>query len=245
MVGGQRIDGAVGRLTEGALGHGRAGTGADGVGTHTIGGQPARGRQGQRGDTGFCRTVIGLSDRAGQSGFARGVDQPAEHRLAGLLGLTAPVRACVAAHQEVTTQVHADHQVPVVVGHVEQHLVANETGVVHHDVQATVLLGGDPHDLGGRRRIRDVAGDRHSHPAGGLDLVEHVALVQGAGEVVHDHRGAECTEADRLGATQARTSSGHNGYATIQITHERPPSRRCCAGPHSQASVPGYVCSQM
>jgi hypothetical protein len=50
-------------------------------------------------------------------------------------------------HQERAAQVHADDQVPVVVGHLEQQVVAGDAGVVDQDVDAAELLD-DPVDRG-------------------------------------------------------------------------------------------------
>ncbi|WP_235631079.1 SDR family NAD(P)-dependent oxidoreductase, partial [Mycobacterium tuberculosis] len=38
----------------------------------------------------------------------------------------------------MAAQVHRDHGVPLLVGHVEQHPVAGDAGIVHHDVQSAL-----------------------------------------------------------------------------------------------------------
>src|SRR5690606_15196131 len=99
-----------------------------------------------------------------------GVDDPAVHLPAGLLGLGAPVGGRIAGQQEMTAQVHRDDGVPVLIGHVEQHLVAGDPGVVHDDAQSAQVVGGLNQFVGGGP-LADVAGDRHPLGAGGGDLV--------------------------------------------------------------------------
>ncbi len=56
------------------------------------------------------------------------------------LGLGPPVRRGVPQRREVALQVHPDHGVPLVLGRVHQHPVADETGVVHQHVERSEAL---------------------------------------------------------------------------------------------------------
>ena len=141
---------ARGVLAEDLRGHRGAGARADRVGADADLGQPARGRQGERGDAGLGGGVVGLAGRAAEERLGRGVDDPAVDRRVGLLRARAPVRRRVAREQEVAAQVHPDHVVPLLVGEVEQHPVAGHPGVVDDDVErAEALDRGGEHGVGG------------------------------------------------------------------------------------------------
>ena len=70
-----------------------------------------------------------------------GVDDAARHLFAGLAA-RAPVFGRVVAHGEVALEVHLDHGVPLLLGDVEAHRVAQEARVVHDDVELPVLGNG-------------------------------------------------------------------------------------------------------
>ncbi len=127
----------------------------------------------------------------------------------GVLGFGAPVGGRVAGQQEMAAQVHGDDQVPFLVGHVEQHPVAGDPGVVDHDVQPAQPVGAGNQFVGGCA-LADVAGHRDGLGAGGVDLVDDVGGVQRGGDVVDDDGGAEPGQAERLGASQPRGRTGHH-----------------------------------
>ena len=104
---------------------------------------------------------------------------------------------------------HGDHRVPLFVGHVEQHPVTGDPGVVHHDAQATQSVGGADQLVGGIA-LADVAGDRDGLGAGGGDLVDHIGGIQRGGDVVDDDGRARAGQADRLRAAQSRGRAGHH-----------------------------------
>ena len=115
----------------------------------------ARRGQGQRGDAGLWR-------RRSWNGRPDRTDRPREVLMMRpytdppLLGLAAPVGGGVAGQQEMPAQVNGDDEVEVLVGHVEQHPVAGDAGVVDHDVQAAQTVGAG-HQLVGGRALADVA----------------------------------------------------------------------------------------
>ena len=71
--------------------------------------------------------------------------------LAPALAFDAPVGGGVAGQQEVAAQVHRDDRVPVLVGHVEQHAVAGDPGVVDDDAEPAEAVGGLDQLVGGGR----------------------------------------------------------------------------------------------
>ncbi len=92
----------------------------------------------------------------------------------------------------MAAQVHGDDEVPFLVGHVEQHPVPGDPGVVDHDVQSAQPVGtGD--QFVGRCALADVAGngDRLGTGARGVDLVDDVGGIQPGGNVVDDDGGAQ------------------------------------------------------
>jgi hypothetical protein len=71
----------------------------------------------------------------------------------------------------MTLEVDGDHGVPLVLGHVDEHPVPEDPGVVDEDVEASVAVGrAADHVLGGRE-IGDVVVARDRLAAGGDDLV--------------------------------------------------------------------------
>src|SRR5207248_1791017 len=58
------------------------------------------------------------------------------------LRLLAPVHGRVTRRTEVALQVHGDDRVPLGLGHVDDHAVAQDPGVVHEHVQVAELVDG-------------------------------------------------------------------------------------------------------
>ena len=118
-----------------------------------------------------------------------------------------------AARDEVTLEVDVDDRVPLLLGHVEAHLVPEDPGVVDEHVEAAELV-----DRLRDQRLPAVPGGdvvevRDGPTAGGDDLVGDLlgrALVRAlaarlAAEVVHDDRGTLGREQQRLGPADAAT----------------------------------------
>ena len=82
--------------------------------------------------------------------------------------------------------------------------------------QPAETVGGRDQFVGGAARA-DVTGDGDALGPGGRDLVEHVGLVEGAGDVVDDDRGTRAGQADRLGPAEARGRAGHHRDQAGQI----------------------------
>ena len=84
------------------------------------------------------------------------------------LRLLAPVRGGVTGRAEVALQVHVDHGVPLGLGHVDDHAVAQDAGVVHEHVQVAEGVDGlVARGVGrrpSRRRCRRWRPPRHPSP---------------------------------------------------------------------------------
>ena len=143
--------------------------------------------------------------------------------LAPGLHLLPPVGRGPPARRERALEVHLDDRVPLLLGHVGEHPVPQDAGVVDHDVQVAERLDrGVDQPLGALPR-RDVVavGDRlAAHP---LDLLDHVlrraevaaGAVDVATEVVHDHLGALASQRQRVLAPDAAAGSRHDGDASL------------------------------
>jgi hypothetical protein len=111
---------------------------------------------------------------------------------------------------EGAAQVHLDHGVEVVVGHVPQHPVAQDTRVGDHDVESAELLHrpchqslgrlGGPHRDGLGDRATAARGDGRGRRCGGL-LVD----------VVDDDGSAGVGERLRVGEPEALSCAGDDG----------------------------------
>src|SRR5690606_39509389 len=86
----------------------------------------------------------------------------------------------------MAAQVHAQHGVPVVVGEVEQNLVADEAGVVDHHVQTTEVFDRRRQQCVGRPTFADVPGHGDGLAAAFLDGVHRVVCVVGGHVGDHD-----------------------------------------------------------
>ena len=113
-------------------------------------------------------------------------------------------------------QVDRDDGVPIVVGHVEQHPVPGDAGIVDDDVQAPEALGA-PEQLVGGGALADVSGDCDSPGTDRGDLIEDVRGVQRLGHVVDDDGRTGARESDRLGTAETRGRAGHDGDASVQV----------------------------
>ena len=90
-----------------------------------------------------------------------------------------------------------DDRVPVLLGHVEDHAVAQDAGDVDQDVEAPIGVDRLVDDPLGGVMVGDVVGVDGGLAAGLADLLDHLlgrrlvlpSSVQGHPEVVHDHLG--------------------------------------------------------
>src|SRR6266851_3135247 len=124
-------------------------------------------------------------------------------------------------------QVHADHVVPFLLGHVEDHAIAQDTGDVDQDIEFAEFLdrlvdealaafdGRDIHMIGDRVSaarldfFRDVIGGR-----GGFFLPR-----DRDSEVVDYDCASLCGECPRDTAADAAAAAGDCGYLTVELAH--------------------------
>src|SRR3954453_23451088 len=115
---------AVRRRRERRLGHRRARAGRERIGPYAVARAPMADGEGERGDAGFRRGVVGLAGRAEQECIGRGVDDARPLRLAGRLVAVAPVGRRRLTRGRVATEVDAQDGVPLLGTDREDHPVA-------------------------------------------------------------------------------------------------------------------------
>src|SRR5690606_13073587 len=198
-----------------AVGEPGRGGGIDGVDGDAVALQFQGGGDRESGDPGLGGGVVALAGIAEQAAGRTGVDQPRVHRLARL-GAGPPVGRGVLRDGEGAAQVHADDVVPVGGRHVHQHPVAEDAGVVDHDVEAAELAQRGPHQPSGRLVVGDVVGVRDRVPAGRPDLLGDglggagvgAGAVPGAPEVVDDDGGSLAGQLDGVGPAYSAGGAG-------------------------------------
>ena len=179
-----------------------------------------RGVDRQRGDSGLGRTVVALPDTALQTGAGGGVDDARVDRAAGL-GVRAPIGRGVAHGREVPLEMHPDDGVPLLLGQVDQHPVADDAGIVDQHVQAPEGLHGLTDQALGAGPVGDVVAVDHGLSAEFQDLLDDLrgrgigtaAAVQLRSQVVDHHVGPGLGEGQRVGAADATAGSGHDDSA--------------------------------
>jgi hypothetical protein len=127
--------------------------------------------------------------------------------------------------------VHLDHHVPFLFGHLQQRPVTEDAGVVDEDVEPAVGVEGRLHHLAGAggRADRDAAGDGSS-PQGldlGHDSFRGSALpgpISCAAEVVDDHLGPFAREQQGMGAPDPAPCTRDDGDLSLQTSHVSPPT---------------------
>jgi hypothetical protein len=128
----------------------------------------------------------------------------------------------------VALQVHRDHRVPLGLGHVDDHPVAQDARVVHEHVQVAERVDGLAHEPLGTVPVGHVvAVDDRLSP--GRDDVGHRLLgrsrigtlaVRVAAQVVDDDLGTFGREQQRVLAPQAPTGTGDDRDASVERTHD-------------------------
>ena len=137
------------------LGHRRADQpGLDRVDPHPEVGDLLGRRLGHADDAGLGRRVVGLADHADLPGDRRHVDDRAALVLPhDRRGLAQPVPGAL--------QVHGDHLVELLLGHLAHRRVAGDAGVVDHDVQPAEPVDGRTDERVDIVAGRHVAAHRH------------------------------------------------------------------------------------
>ena len=116
----------------------------------------------------------------------------------------------------MTAQMHGDDRVPVLVGHVEQHPVPGDAGIVDHDAESAQVVRTVDQFVGGGA-LADIA--HHSDCLGpdSADLIEDIGGIQCLRHIVDDHRGPRTCQSDGLGAAKTGCGTGHHRDASGQI----------------------------
>jgi hypothetical protein len=125
--------------------------------------------------------------------------------------------------------VHLDHGVPLGLGHVDQHAIAEDAGVVDEHVDLAEGLDPGRNQLLGPRPVADVVGIGHGVPARGGDLVDHLLrragvaarAVHGATEVVDHDAGPLGGQQEGVLAADAAACAGHDGHSSVTDAHGR------------------------
>ena len=111
---------------------------------------------------------------------------------------------------------HAHNRVPVLFRHVEDHPVAQDTGVVHDDVELAEGIAGALDDAFGRLEVGDAVAVGDGLATGLLDVVDDLlsrtltraGTVEMCAEIVDDDLGAVLGHQQSLFAADAAAGSG-------------------------------------
>ncbi len=153
------------------LGHARARVRREAVDGDAVALELLRDDDREAGDARLRGAVVRLADVAEDARRARGADDAPAHVLARLR-LLAPVRGGVLRRREVALEVDGDDGVPLLLGHVHEHPVAEDPGVVDEDVEAAELVDRLLDHATGAREVGDVLAVRDRLAAGGADLLD-------------------------------------------------------------------------
>ena len=106
-------------------------------------------------------------------------------------------------------EVGLDHLQPVLVGHLAQHVVARDAGVVDQHVEVAELLGHALDHRPGLLRIGEVGLGQQRSPAELGDLVHHLLGLGVAALVVHGHLGPFARQLQGDRPADAARRAGH------------------------------------
>jgi hypothetical protein len=128
----------------------------------------------------------------------------------------------------VALEVDGDHGVPLVLGHVHEHPVAEDPRVVDEDVEAPVALDRAADHMLGSVVVRDVVVARDRLPARGDDLVDDALrgrrvgalAAERAAEVVDDDLRARARKGERVLAADAAPGPGDDCDLAVERRHE-------------------------
>ena len=133
----------------------------------------------------------------------------------------------------MTLEVDADDRIPLLLGHVEAHLVAQDPRVVDEDVETTKPFDGLIDETFGAVPARAVVevGGRDAAVAGDLinDLLRRGLVgafaARRPAQVVHHHLRAFRREQQRLAATDPAPGARDDRDLAVEQTHALPPPR--------------------
>ena len=129
---------------------------------------------------------------------------------------------------------HPDDGVPVLIGKVDQHAVAQDAGIVDESVEAAELVEGGLHQSLRPIRARDVVPVGHRPTPEGADLFDHFLgrptrlafAVDLHSEVVHHNGSTLAGQLDGVAAAEAPPRTGDDGHTSLVGAAHTPPSGR-------------------
>jgi hypothetical protein len=144
---------------------------------------------------------------------------------------------------------HSDHGIPLGIGHVHQHPVAEDPGVVDQHVESAERVDRRVDQSFCPLPVTDVFAVRHRLGAGATDLLHHLACgpvrrtapVDLGSEVVDHDLGALACEFDGVLPADAPARTGDHGDPSLTDTgHEgsSPPDRLVGSSGHCLSTVP-------
>ena len=149
-------------------------------------------------------------------------------------GALTPVGGRPTRRGERALEVDLDDRVPLLLGHVHEHAVAQDAGVVDEHVEAAERLDGGVDEALGALPVGDVVAVGDGLAAHRLDLVDDVLRRAGrltravhlAAEVVHHDLGPVRRQHQRVLAADAPARAGHDRDSSLtQPRHWCPPCR--------------------
>src|SRR5699024_5683566 len=181
----------------------------------------------QRRNPRLGRPVIRLSDLADEAGGGGDVDDGGV-RLSPLLRLRPPVPGKDPAGGERCLELPFDDGVPLLLGHIREHPVAQRTGIVDEPVYAAVGIDGEVKQFLSPGHRAHVGGRSDGLPACGVDLVDYVRgeaeVLPGTGEfgadIVDDDAGSLPCRQQGVGATESPARTGDDHYAVLECIHD-------------------------
>ena len=130
---------------------------------------------------------------------------------------------------EGALEVHIDHCVEVLLGHREDHAVAQDSRVVDQDVEAPPGVDGLLDHLAGCREVGDIGSVDQGLASHGLDLGHHLlgraevpaGAVHVTAQVVDDDLGALAGQHQGVFPSDAPSSAGDDGHpAVTEVAHD-------------------------
>ncbi len=139
----------------------------------------------------------------------------------------------VTGHVEGALQVDGDDRVEVLLGHLEEAGIAEVSGIVDEDVEASELTSRSLDDSFGRAEIGDGLVCRQGPSPAATDLVRHFrcripfagSSVQRGAEIVYNDGRTFCRQAESDLLSDTSTAAGHDRNSSVQ-EHPIPPIRR-------------------
>ena len=206
---------------EKVLGHPRPGTGSHGVNCDAVTRQLLGCNLGKTCDTSLGCAVVTLARIRIQSRDRGRVDDASVVRLATVRSLT-PVGCSEVRRSERPFQVHADHGIPLVFCHREQHAIPQNSCIVHQHVQTSENINRLRDNTFGTVESADVIGVSNRMTSSGDDFVDYglrrtdvaSAPILCRSNIVHNDRRTRTCESEGI-LTPDTSSATRNDTGSI------------------------------